>query len=197
MASRASRPTRSDFNRPDSRRRGGDGLGSDGLGGDGLGQQCVHQTGQRPVLGTALEHERAGGHPRVHPVRSTGGAGEQPRGAEAQARKRRKPAGVPIQLGEVGQRDERGAALMRENRVYLDTAAQRRAHDAAGAGTHDHVDIAQPPVEPLLHGVQRTGHPGGAKHPARTKYQPHAGTPDPARLCGEHHRGLRSLELLP
>jgi len=52
-----------------------------------------------------------------------------------------------------------------------DAAPQRGRHDAAGAGTHNQLHLADRHGQPLLQRDESSGHPGGAEHAARAEHQ--------------------------
>jgi hypothetical protein len=85
---------------------------------------------------------------------------QQPRRTHPQPGKRRPPARVALQLRDRRQRIDHVAALVGDQRLDGDAAAQCRGEHAAGAGADDHPYLPEILPGVLLHRAQRAGHPG-------------------------------------
>ena len=100
-----------------------------------LREQRLYEGGQRSELAASHQKQRARGDPRVNPMRSEGGACQQTGRADLHPRQRRQRATLPVQLVKVGQRHQRGTALVLHNVFDLDPTAQRGRQNATRAGS--------------------------------------------------------------
>jgi hypothetical protein len=177
---------------------GGPGDGGSRVG-RGPGEQAAHQALQGAVPGPSLWHQRAGGHPGMHPVGGQRRAEQQPGRADPHPwQRRQRPAGIAVDLAEGRQERQRRPALVLHDVVDGDAAAQRGGHHAAGAGAHDQVQRAQRVRQPPLQRGQRSGHPGGAEHAAGAEHQagPGAARQGSGCLSSGRHRRLHAQAAL-
>jgi hypothetical protein len=108
-------------------------------------------------------------------VRRQGGRRQQARRADPQPGQRREPPGGSIELAELRQRHQLGAALVLDDLLDIEPAPQRGGQDAARAGTDDQVRRTERVGQPTLQGHEGTGHPRRAEDATGAQHETDAG----------------------